>query len=98
MPLENYTSEDGLPLRSCGNMRKPHAAHQWMHPREGRVHCWGRNEIAPDAVEKYCTDGCDCPFCVALRAGEWPPTIMCQQRWRTIPHEQKIVISESVSD
>ena len=94
---ENYNPH-GLPMRSCGKMREPHVAHDHKLAELGNVHCWGRNPLPSDAEEKYCTLGCDCEHCVDIRAGLHPRVVMCSQRWRQLPLEERLLISESVGD
>ncbi len=95
--LENYDSH-GLPMRSCADTRKPHAAHGWKHPTLGDVHCWGRNVLPPDAEARYCTPGCNCVHCKDIRAGLWPRTIMCAKQWELLTPEEQMQIGESVGD
>lgn len=96
MTFEDYDGR-GLPLRSCDNMRKPHHAHPWDHPREGRAHCWGRNPLPADTEAKYCTVGCDCDHCSDIRKGLWPRTVMCSKRWDELPWAKKEQIADSIS-
>lgn len=94
---EDYDGH-GLPMRSCDNMYRSHQAHDWQHPTDGVVHCWGRNPLPSDAEEQYCEQGCDCSHCAAIRRGEWPRYIMCQRRWKALPQESRIAIAESCAD
>ena len=96
MSFEDYNGR-GLQLRSCTDMQQPHKAHQWDHPRDGRAHCWGRNPLPADAVEKYTTDGCICEYCESIRKGIHPLHIMCTRRWEALPWQQRVEISESVN-
>lgn len=96
MTFENYDSH-GLPLRSCNEPRKPHRAHDWPHPQVGQAHCWGRNPLPKDAVEKYCTVGCGCGHCKDIRRGHHPRLIMCIQRWEKLSFEQRDLINDSIS-
>lgn len=91
---EDYDSH-GLPSRSCNHMRRPHRAHDWKHPQEELVHCWGRNKLPPDVVEKYCTKGCDCEHCISIRQGLHPVHIMCTQKWEGLSQEERMTIAES---
>lgn len=78
-------------------MQQPHQSHQWEHPKEGRVHCWGRNLLPEDAVRIYTTEGCDCEFCVSVRAGLHPRHIMCDTKWWALSIDARLEISESLA-
>jgi len=96
MTLVSYES-NGLQLRSCPDGQNPHAAHKWDRPQDGLAHCWGLEENAPDAVEKYCTPGCICGYCTEMRAGLHPRTLMCSRRWDALTPEAQMEIHESIS-
>lgn len=94
---EDYDSH-GLIRRSCNRMRVPHHPHDFDHA-DGRAHCWGRDPVPADAVEKYTTPGCDCEYCTTLRTTRnWPRHLMCDQRWEALPLKDKQLIHESIAD